>query len=511
MKKYLLNTVLFLSALIANAQEPTPLTALRYAMDNTQGSARFRGMSGAFGAVGGDLSSINVNPAGSALLNSNTSSLTMSVYNNSNKSNYYGGMAKDNTTTFNFNEMGAAFVFYNTKPNADWKRFTFAINYETTNDFDNDIYTQGVNPNRSIDEYFTSFANGFGGLGGIKLGVLDDGSYENYTSLPFADQQAWLGYWSFMFDPVTPDPNNTVYTSNVPRNTSYYQTNMVNSSGYNGKLSFNFATDYKDILYLGLNLNSHFTNYFQYSSLYESNSGPNNLTGNTLHSVVFNNHMHTYGSGFSLSVGAIAKLSKEFRVGFAYESPTWYNLTDELSQDISSRYSDPNNLASSASKYPPVINIYPSYKLNTPQKFNVSGTFLFGKKGLISVDYTYKDYSTTKYKPENEIFYSSVNSLMNSSLRAASEVRAGFEHRMKQVSLRGGYRFEQSPYDNGKTIGDLHGFSTGIGYDFGFSRLDFAYAYSQRDMQVYLLSSFTDAATVTTKTNNFFLTYTFNF
>lgn len=508
MKKYLLHTALFLSALIANAQEPTPLTALRYAIDNTQGSARFRGMSGAFGAVGGDLSAINVNPAGSALFNSNASSLTMSVYNNSNKSDYYGGMAKDNTTTFNFNEIGAAFVFYNTKSNSDWKRFTFAINYETTNDFDNDIYTQGINPNRSISEYFTSFANGFGGLGRIELNVLNTAPYE---SLPFPDQQAWLGYRAYMFDPVTPAADNTSYTSNVPRNTSYYQTNMVNSSGYNGKLSFNFATDYKDILYLGINLNSHFNNYFQYSSLYESNAGSNNLTGNTLHSVVFNNYMHTYGSGFSLSVGAIAKLSKEFRVGFAYESPTWYNLTDELSQDISSRYSDPNNVASAAYAYPGVVNVYPSYKLHTPQKFNGSATYLFGKKGLISFDYTLKDYSTTKYKPENDIFYSSVNTLMSNSLRKASEIRTGFEYRMKQVSLRGGYRFEQSPYENEKTIGDLHGFSTGIGYDFGFSRLDFAYAYSQRDMQVYLLSSFTDAATVTTKTNNFFLTYTFNF
>ncbi|HSD13124.1 MAG TPA: hypothetical protein VLB74_00595 [Flavobacterium sp.] len=512
MKKFLLYTTLFLSALTANAQEPNPFSALRYAMDNTQGTARFRGMSGAFGAVGGDLSAINVNPAGSALFNSNASSMTISVYNNSNKSNYYGGMAKDNTTTFNFNEMGAAFVFHNTKSNSDWKRFTFAINYETTNDFDNDIYVQGINPNRSVSEYFTSFANGFGGLSGIPLSVLQEA---DYLGLSFADQQAWLGYQAYIFDPVTNTPNNTNYTANVPNNTSFYQTNIVNTSGYNGKLSFNFATDYKDVLFLGFNLNSHFSDFFQYSSLYESNSGPNNLTGNTLHSTVFNNYMHTYGGGFSFSVGAIAKFTKGFRAGFSYESPTWYNLTDELSQDISSRYSDPANVESSIYINPAVVTIYPEYKLETPQKFNGSLTWLFGKndkKGLISVDYTYKDYSSTKFKPEHDLFFSSVNSLMSSTLRSiTSEVRAGFEFKRKQVSYRAGYRFEQSPYEDGKTIGDLHGFSTGIGYDFGFSRLDFAYAYSQREMKNYLLSSFTDAAMITTKTNNFFLTYTFNF
>ena len=141
MKKYLLHTALFFLALTANAQEPNPASALRYVMDNTQGSARFRAMSGAFGAVGGDMSAINVNPAGSSFFNTNAFELTMSVYNNSNKSNYYGGMAKDNTTTFNFNQIGGVMVFNNVRQNSDWKKFALAINYETTNDFDNDIYS----------------------------------------------------------------------------------------------------------------------------------------------------------------------------------------------------------------------------------------------------------------------------------------------------------------------------------------------------------------------------------
>ena len=41
--------------------------ALRYANAEVQGSARFRALSGAFGALGGDLSAISINPAGSAI------------------------------------------------------------------------------------------------------------------------------------------------------------------------------------------------------------------------------------------------------------------------------------------------------------------------------------------------------------------------------------------------------------------------------------------------------------
>jgi long-subunit fatty acid transport protein len=47
----------------------------------------------------------------------------------------------------------------------------------------------------------------------------------------------------------------------------------------------------------------------------------------------FDNDLYTYGIFFSL--GAIAKVTNEMRVGLAYESSTWYNLSDELSQKVS--------------------------------------------------------------------------------------------------------------------------------------------------------------------------------
>ena len=51
--------------------------AVRYSMDEIQGTARFRAMSGAFGALGGDMSSVNINPAGSAIFNNSHASLTL--------------------------------------------------------------------------------------------------------------------------------------------------------------------------------------------------------------------------------------------------------------------------------------------------------------------------------------------------------------------------------------------------------------------------------------------------
>lgn len=517
MKKKLLYSAILLGTLLANAQEPNTASALRYAIDNTRGTARFQAMSGAFGAVGGDLSSLNSNPAGTALLNSNIAGATLSNYWNTNHSNYFGSSTSNSSNSLDFNQLGGALVFINNAANSEWKKFVVAVNYDNRNEFENNVYSQGVNPNRSIADYFNAFANGFNGLGGIRLGTLQNALYED---LNFADQQAWLGYQSYAISPVDPtnsnDPNITNYQSNVPSGNTYYQENSVSTTGYNGKLAFNMSSSYKDRLFIGINLNAHFTDFIQYSSLYESNRGTENLNTATLHEVVFNNEMRTYGNGFSFNLGAIAKLTNNFRVGLSYESPTWYQLTDELSQSVSSAYKTgpndiPANTESSTTINPYIINIYPSYRLQTPGKMSGSMAFLFGKKGLISFDYGLKDYGTTTFKPKNDQYYNSVNTKMENALGLASEFKVGAEYRIKQVSLRGGYRFEQSPYENGRTVGDLQGFSSGLGYSFGKSRIDMAYSFSQRKMDVSLLSSFTDAARISTKNNNLSLSYTFNF
>ena len=88
MKKYLLGLLIGLSMSFAQAQDISD--ALRFSQDNLVGTARFRAMGGAFGAVGGDFSAINVNPAGSAIFANNQVGFTLSTYNSKNKSKYFG-------------------------------------------------------------------------------------------------------------------------------------------------------------------------------------------------------------------------------------------------------------------------------------------------------------------------------------------------------------------------------------------------------------------------------------
>lgn len=498
MKKYIFILLTGLTFGVTQAQEIGD--AVRYSQDNLNGTARFRAMGGAFGALGGDMSAINVNPAGSAVFSNNQIAATVSNFDAKNNSNYFGTLTTQKDNSFDLNQAGGVFVFKNQNTNSNWKKFSVAINYENTNNFDNSLYSAGVNPTNSIDGYFLAYANG------VPLDILQN---SNYSDLNHGAQQAFLGYQAYIINPVDNNLANTLYTSNVPAGGNYYQENRITKNGFNGKLSFNAATSYKDKLFLGINLNSHFTDYYQSSSFYEDNNAP--LTSDyTISRLRFNNDLYTYGTGFSFQAGAIAKVTNEFRLGLSYESPTWLKLSDEFSQKIVAVSANTVEELPSDVVDPQITNYYSPYKLQTPSKWTFSTAYIFGKTGLISVDYAVKDYSNTKFKPENDSYFQGLNSQMNATLASTSELRIGAEYKIEALSLRAGYRHDQSPYKYTTTMGDLTSYSGGLGYNFGSTKVDLSYSYAKRDSnESFFSQGFTDGAQINTKNNNVSLTLLF--
>ncbi len=498
MKKNLLYLVLGLSFSIAHSQEVRD--AMRYAQSELNGTARFTAMSGAFGALGGDISATNVNPAGSAIIENNQFAFTLGNYSTKNNSNYFGTSTSASDNSFDINQAGGVFVFKTRNPSSDWKKLSLGVNYANTNNYDNALFSAGTNKTQSVANYFLNYANG------VPLNVLED---SKYAVLGNGAQQAFLGYQGYVINPVTNNPQNTLYTSNVRAGGDYYQENSLYSSGYNGKLSFNMATSYKDKFYFGFNLNSHFTDYAQDTKFYESNTNPLNAD-DRVQNLNFSNNLHTYGSGFSFQLGTIAKITDKIRLGLAYESPTWYQLYDELSQKLVTVSSNSVDGPVTNVVDPSVINYYDPYNLQTPGSFTGSFAYVFGKVGLISLDYKYKDYSNTSFSPSNDSYLTGLNTAINNTLGSSNEIRVGAEYKVKALSLRGGYRFEDSPYKNSTTIGDLNSFSGGLGYNFGAIKLDFAYVYAHNTAQQRFFSQgFTDSARIKSYKNNVSMTLLF--
>ena len=171
--------------------------ALRYSTGTTEGTARFKSMSGAFGALGGDMSAVSMNPAGSAIFNLSHGSLTLSSLKVSNDVAYGSNTQALKDNSFDMNQIGAAFVFNNRNTESTWNKFVVSLFYEQLQNYDNQFSAAGTTQN-SIGSYFTDYANGLRldeitALPGENISQAYSGIGSEFGS---SYQQAYLGYES---------------------------------------------------------------------------------------------------------------------------------------------------------------------------------------------------------------------------------------------------------------------------------------------------------------------------
>ncbi|MDX9704814.1 MAG: hypothetical protein RBT46_03795 [Weeksellaceae bacterium] len=215
--KKLVFSLLWLAGITLNAQNTQDLIIqdLNYlsafSNDINAGSARYIGMGGSMGALGGDVSAGFQNPAGSAIaINSEVNtSLGFTSFRNTTK---FGSSNKTSDNAFLLQNVGANFVFLN--EGSSWNRFTIGIKYAQEN-LDNWIKT-GRNNNITKTE----------------LSPIPE-EYTTYTMAGYQD--------------IT--------------------------EGYKNRTTLDFGASFKDQLFLGLGFNFHETRYNNYVFFDEDTQG----------------------------------------------------------------------------------------------------------------------------------------------------------------------------------------------------------------------------------------------
>ncbi|MDM9630956.1 aromatic hydrocarbon degradation protein [Robiginitalea aurantiaca] len=488
---------------LANAQ--TINDVLRFSIEDVQGTARYQALSGAFGALGGELSALGINPAGSAVFNNGQFSITGSVHQKKNNSLFNGSATSTSGSRFKLNQVGGVWVFKN-YGGGDWKKLALAVNYDLVQNFDNEIFIRGNTP-VGIDQYFLNYAQGVP-LGPLRVQegeFIEDAYLDIGGSLGFGAQQAFLGFQSGFIDPVDfEDNNNTEYFSNADYD-RVDQSYLQSSYGYNSKFTMNFAGQYKDFLSIGTSLNFHSVFYESVTTINESSYSPDS----EIQLGSFDNFLRTQGSGFSIGLGAIARLGDIFRVGASYQSPTWYQLVDDLSQRVNSDFPDKNPDITFIDFS--IVNFFPRYTIKSPARYTGSLAMVFGNKGLLSFDYGFQDMSRAELRPTSDPDFNSENIFISQQLGGVSTLRAGGEYRIGRVSFRGGYRSEQSPYRNNSEWGNLQGYSGGLGFGFGPSRLDFTFSQTRQNIPQSIFELDISSASVERVNSFYTFTYTLNF
>lgn len=492
MTKLFLITIGFLGiASITLAQTTTE--ALLISETNSFGTARFEGTSGAFGALGGDLSAAAINPAGSAVYHNSYGSLTLGQTNRRTENSFFGNTSFNNNAQLNLNQIGAVLVLKNTSGKGP-KKISLGLSYHKTNNFRNRINFSG-NTSNTIGDFFVGQANGIDSdnFNLLNNETLTDAYIGIGNDLGFSGQQGFLGFQGFLINNL--ETNTTLFeatTRNTNGTVSTAQLYDISTAGNTGKVTFNFGAELENNLFLGANLNFHSLNYernFVYDEFLPSNS--TNSEG--ISHARFINFTETTGNGFSADFGVIAKASEIVRLGLSFQTPTFYNLQDGYSQSLETFFTDDSVQVVD----PEVLITLPEFSLRTPGTTNASVALVFKKYGFLSFDYSRRDFSNIRFSSV-EGGFSDLNNAIENTFKASNTYRLGAEYKAGNWRWRSGLKHTTSPYKNRSIDGDTNSFSLGSGYNWGKWKFDAAFVQSNtlRRNNLFETESFSNFADI---------------
>ena len=158
MKKIIISALGFLMVSnIISAQ--TSSDAFLFANRQLSGTARYNALSGAFGALGGDLTAVSENPAASAVFTNSFGSVTLGIRNSEYDNNYFGTTTETDESEVGFDQVGAVLILKSDNSHSSINKIALAFNYNKTADFDSEFTIIGSS-NNTIGDFFVGQANG---------------------------------------------------------------------------------------------------------------------------------------------------------------------------------------------------------------------------------------------------------------------------------------------------------------------------------------------------------------
>jgi len=436
--------------------------ALRYSRVFYSGTSRFNGLSGAFGAVGADFSTLATNPAGIGLYRASEITLTIAPTIAYSSSVYNGTKASDNEVSFGMGNFGIVFSMNTTDKNnpGPLKSINVGFGFNRQNDFNGRIFINGVNTQNSLMQ---SYANTLNANHTPPEYVMDDYPFDiglaYATNLVFHDSATDRYYCDAEYGGVI-------------------QNKEIHTYGSMNELDISVGANIADRLFVGVTFGAPFINYYEssrYSEVRTSDTIPNFI------SLDYWYDLRTRGQGFNFKVGLIYKPADWFRIGASVHTPTWYPfMTDTWSSSMQSAFT---NTQWDAYQDSPLGSY--DYRLTTPFRAMGSLAFIIGKYGLLSADYEYVNYSQARFNSTYDSF-DQVNDDIRTEFRSWGNIRFGTEWRLSNFRLRGGFAYYSNPFENNVNDYERYQASGGFGYRAKHFFADVTYSWSKMDQDYYL-------------------------
>lgn len=502
MKRFFTLCMCFIS-LYGNAQ--TIDDFLEISRQDYEGSARFASMGGAFGALGGDITTFSTNPAGIAVFRRHAISLTTSLNHISNQADYTGLRNNDTRTVLGLSNIGFMGVSEETEGGLKWSfgfsylkkanynKRTFAKSNYTTNSFLNGIANKANDAKAYFNENDLGRTNAFDRFGTMDWDVVS--AYKTYLiNWDDTDEGEWKGDFG----------ENDRSAQNVE----------ILRRGSSSEIVLTTGMNVKDKFYAGMTLGIPMIDY-KHRLFYNENAELGNTS--EFDRLNYNSDLAIDGYGFNLKMGFIYRLLPSLRIGAAFHTPdyifTRFNGDEDDESGINSRYF---STMETYFKTPVAMEHFTSQpdmeyytfltEMNTPFKAIGSIAYTLKKLALFSFDCEYADYSRIKlkgYAPVGEY-----NNDIKKYFQSALTFRFGTEVWIKNIALRAGYIYSQSAdktYDLSRNT-----YSAGIGYS--YKNFQFDLAYVQANYNEFYTPYYTaNLITENIKNNRFSFTFGWRF
>ena len=438
---------------------------LRYSRQFFPTNARAAGAANAFGAVGANTLAPTLNPAGLGMYRKSEVNITPALEVANTKSSFLGTNDDNNAPNFSISQFSLVLNSVQTrlgKPKQEgWAAYTFSMGLNRRRGFQRRGLAEGNNTRNSILQGFTKRAEG------------------RFPSNLGTQTIEGLAYQNFLITPFAGEDSTSYFPSTEPGEPDVSQERNFTSEGGVSDLYLSFGANYSNTLYLGVTLGFPIVNYEEEAIFKETNNNLDQANLNdsfpNFRSMEFKRSLKTTGNGFYGGIGAIYRPFDFMRVGVSIFSPTFYSLEDEFEYTMSAEVLDiPGTYNGEVSSPKSTFD----YSITTPFRLNTSLAFFLGQRGFLSIDYQYQNHRNGQISSDNFSF-SEVNNLVGDLYEPTHQLRIGSEVRLGTFSLRGGYGFFSSPFQENITSFKRDGrgflYSAGFGVHLNSFTIDLAF------------------------------------
>ncbi len=479
------------------------------------GTARSMAMAGAMTSLGGDGSSMMINPAGLGMYRGGDITITPMV--TIQRSDTDGGMSylhSRGTSTMSLSNFSTVFNVYESS-SSPLVTLNLGLGYNKISDLNYSYSFYSPTNNSSIAQLFSRQLTS----GEVTLSEVAGNDYPDWNRMDTNLWGAVLGYKTGLtfqsYGPTPSDYNSSSEkplsgtTSNSPVWTASWIGSDANvmhffeleSEGSVGEYDIAIGGNILNKLYFGFTFGIQSV-YQRLDLMYGEEYGETSETlDNELLYSNYNQTIRTSGVGLNLKLGITYRPVDALRIGFAYHTPTWYSLNREYQCSMASASTASNSSKTNYIAYDsPILEDFGDnkWRFNSPSRILVGGSFTIAQRALISFDYQRDWYGGMSVRRLPYDVPSDLYNGIDAIYQNVTTLRMGGEMKLTpKVALRGGYGFSSSAVRNGAeelglldspTVDYRHYFATGIGYSpsKGIS-FDLTYMYQKTYMTSYSL------------------------